>query len=323
MIRFAHWWFLLLIPVAIYLFLAAKKKRGLKFSSVALLKQARNKKTIKHKIGKIFVLCGIVLSLVALARPQTAIIFDLLKRQGIDIVVLLDVSGSMQSVDFEPNRLEVARKTIDDFISRRPNDRISLVVFAGTAYTRVPLTLDKNIVRESLAGVTLESVNEDGTAIGMAVSVGINRLKKSAAPSRIMILITDGDNNAGAIDPLTASVLARDLGIRIYTIGVGSDTMIIPVQTFMGQTQYMQYPGGFDEKLLENIAEGTGGQYFRAADSQALPRIFQTIDQLEKTEFEDDNFKEYNELAFPLIAAALILLAAGIFLDKYYFIQIP
>lgn len=322
MIRFANWWFLLLIPIVIYLFWVVKKKRGLRFSSVRLLRQAGSGKTIKHKIGKSLVFCGVVLSITALARPQTTIRTDLIKRQGIDIAVLLDVSGSMESVDFEPNRLEIARKTIDNFIIQRTNDRISLVVFAGTAYTRVPLTLDHNIVRESLAGVTLASVNEDGTAVGMAVSVGLNRLKKSDAPSRIMILITDGDNNAGAIDPVTASNLARDLGIRIYTVGVGSDTLILPVQGY-GQTFYRQYPGGFDEALLEQIADTTGGQYFRAMDSEALPQIFDTINQLEKTEFNDDNFKEYNELAFPFIAAALVLLLAGIILDKYYFVQIP
>jgi len=323
MIRFANWWFLLLIPVVIYLFIAAKKKRGLKFSSVKLFKQAGSVKTVKHKIGKVLILCGVVLSLAALARPQTSIVFDIFNRQGVDIAVLLDVSGSMQSVDFEPNRMEAARKTVDDFIAQRQSDRISLIVFAGTAHTRIPLTLDNNIVRESLASVSTDSVNVDGTAIGMAISVGINRLKKSDAPSRIMILITDGDNNAGEIDPLTAADLARDLGIRIYTIGVGTDMMILPVQDFWGQTQYQQYPGGFDEALLERIAETTGAQYFRAADPKTLQNVFDIINRLEKTEFTDDNFREYTELAFPLIAAALVLLAAGIVLDKYYFIQIP
>jgi len=322
MIRFAHWWFLLFIPVIIYLFIFVKKNRGLKFSSVKLLRKAGGGKTVKHIIGKIFVLLGVILLIAALARPQTAVKTDFIERQGIDIAVLLDVSGSMQSVDFEPNRLEVARETIDNFISRRTNDRISLIVFAGTAYTRVPLTLDHNIVRESLSGVTLASVGEDGTAIGMAVSVGLNRLKKSDAPSRIMILITDGDNNAGAIDPVTASNLAKDLGIRIYTIGVGTDTLILPVQGFWG-TQYQQYPGGFDEALLEQIAETTGGQYFKAVDPQALSKIFDTIDSLEKTGFSDDNFKEYNELAFYFIPAALVLLFIGIVLDKFYFVQIP
>lgn len=322
MIQFANWWFLLLIPVVIYLFLTAKKKQGLQFSSVKLLKSADNRKTIKHKIGKILILCGIILSLAALARPQTTIRTDLIQQQGIDIAMLLDVSGSMQSVDFEPNRLEVARGTIDDFIAGRTGDRISLVIFAGTAHTRIPLTLDRNIVRESLANVTTESVNQDGTAIGMAISVGLNRLSRSDAASRIMILVTDGDNNAGTIDPVTASNLAAESGIRIYTIGIGSDTLILPVEAF-GQTQYRQYQGGFNEDLLKQIAETTGGQYFRALDAKALAQIFDTIDQLEKTEFDDDNFKEYNELAFPLIAMALVLLAAGIIFDRYYFLQIP
>ena len=323
MIRFANWWFLFLIPVVIYLFIAVKKKRGLKFSSVKLFKQAGTVKTVKHKIGKALIICGVVFALTALARPQTSIIFDIFNRQGVDIAVLLDVSGSMQSVDFEPTRMEAARKTVDDFIAQRVNDRISLIVFAGTAHTRIPLTLDNNIVRESLAAVSTESVNVDGTAIGMAISVGINRLKKSGAPSRIMILITDGDNNAGEIDPLTAANLARDLGIRIYTIGVGTDTLILPAQDFWGQTIYQQYPGGFDEALLERIADVTGAQYFRAADPKTLENVFDIINRLEKTEFNDDSFREYTELAFPLIAAALVLLAAGIIFDKYYFIQIP
>ena len=322
MIRFANWWFLLLIPVVIYLFLAVKKKRGLQFSSVKLLQSAGNRKTIKHKIGKILILCGMILLITALARPQTTIRTNLIKQQGIDIAMLLDVSGSMQSVDFEPNRLEVARETIDDFIAGRTGDRVSLIIFAGTAHTRIPLTLDHNIVRESLKGVTTESVYQDGTAIGMAVSVGLNRLEKSDAASRIMILVTDGDNNAGTIDPVTASNLARELGIRIYTIGIGSDTLILPVDVF-GQTQYQQYQGGFNEDLLKQIAETTGGQYFRAMDSKAMAKIFDTIDELEKTEFDDDNFKEYNELAFLLVALALVLLVAGIILDRYYFLQIP
>jgi Ca-activated chloride channel family protein len=257
-----------------------------------------------------------------MARPQSTVKIDYILQRGIDIAMILDVSGTMQSVDFEPTRMEVARKTTDSFISQRISDRVSLIIFAGTAYTRVPLTLDHNIVRESLAQVTTESVNTDGTAIGMAISVGINRLEKSDAASRIIVLLTDGDNNMGAIDPLTASRLAQDLGIRIYTIGVGSDTMVFPVQIF-GMTQYQRYPGGFNEELLKQIAENTGGQYFRAMDPKALSQIFETINRLEKTEFNNENFTEYNELAFPIIKAALALLMAGIILDKFYFIQIP
>ena len=323
MIRFASWQFLILIPAAAYLFLYAGKKRGLKFSSVKLLRRAGDPRAFRHKIGKFLTAAGVMLMIAALARPQSAIGAGPLKRRGVDIAVLLDVSGSMQSVDFEPNRLEVARKTIDSFIAERRGDRISLIVFAGEAFTRVPLTLDHNVVRESLAAVSLESVNQDGTAIGMAVSVGLNRLKKSEAASKLMILITDGDNNAGAIDPTTAAELAAELGIRVYTIGVGTDRLILPVQTIFGQTQYQQYDGGFDEELLKKIADTTGGRYYRATDPKTLSQIFETINTLEKTEFDDDNFTEYDELAFPIIKAALVLLVAGVFFDKFYFVQIP
>ena len=321
--RFANGWFLLLIPAFFYLFWATRKKRGLAFSSIRLLQRTGRTSTIKHKIGKALVLCGVVLTATALARPQTTEITDFIQQQGIDIAMLLDVSGSMQSVDFEPNRLEVARKTIDDFIAERVSDRISLVIFAGSAYTRIPLTLDHEVLRASLAEVSIASVNLDGTAIGMAISVGLNRLKKSDAASRVMILATDGENNAGAIDPVTASNLARELGIRIYTIGIGSDTMILPTQNIFGQTQYLQYEGGFDEALLKRIAETTGGQYFRAMDAKALEQVFDTINALEKTEFNEDNYREYHELAFPFIMAALLLLSAGVILDKYHYVQIP
>ena len=322
MIRFANWWFLLLIPPVLALFLLGKSRKGLPFSSVTLLRTSTGKKTIKHLIGKSLVAGGLILALVAMARPQSLERTERIQREGIDIVLVLDVSGSMQSVDFQPNRLEAARQTIDDFILGRTNDRVSLVIFAGTAFTRIPLTLDHQVVRESLASVGTASVSQDGTAIGMAISVGLNRLKKSSAPSQIMILVTDGDNNAGDIDPLTASYLAKELGIKIYSIGVGSDALILPVQTPFG-TQYRQYEGGFDEALLGQIAELTGGQYFRATDAGALDRIFATIDALERSAFEDQSFREYRELAYPLLMAALLLLTACVILDKYLFVQIP
>ncbi|SHJ81537.1 VWA domain-containing protein [Paramaledivibacter caminithermalis] len=322
MIRFANWYFLILVPLIIYIFMIRKKKSALKFSSVKLLKGLGLKKTAKHRIGKYFIALGLITAIIALARPQLTQESSFINQNGIDIAMVLDVSGSMESVDFEPNRLEVARKTIEDFIKERTNDRISLIIFAGTAYTRVPLTLDHNIVRESLEGITSRSVNEEGTAIGMAISVGLNRLKKSEAASKIMILVTDGDNNAGAINPDTASELAKELGVRIYTIGVGTDKTIIPVQSF-GKTLYKQYEGGLNEKLLKEIAETTNGQYYRARDSKALSQIFSNINQLEKTKFEQDNFKQYTELAFSLIKVALVLLLVGIFLDRFYFVQIP
>lgn len=257
-----------------------------------------------------------------MARPQLPKGNSPVFEQGIDIALALDVSGSMQSVDFTPNRLEVARKTIQDFVEERPNDRISLIAFAGTAYTRVPLTLDHNVVSESLRDISFDSVNEDGTAIGMAISVGLNRLKKSNSSSKIIILVTDGSNNAGSINPETASDLAKDYGIKIYPIGVGSDKTLIPYEVF-GQTTYRQVDGDLNEELLNRIAEKTNGKYFRAKDSGALSQVFEDINKLEKTEFEKDDFKQYIELAFILIIIALALLVIGIFLDRYYFIQIP
>jgi Ca-activated chloride channel family protein len=292
------------------------------FSSVKLMRRAGSGRTVKHWIGKSLVALGVVMSLTAMARPQTTERLGFVPQQGIDIAMVLDVSGSMQSVDFSPNRLEVARKTVDDFISGRGGDRISLIIFAGTAYTRIPLTLDHDVLRESLAGITHASVNEDGTAIGMAISVGLNRLRKSTAASKVMILVTDGDNNAGAIDPVTASKLAQESGVKIYTIGIGSDTMILPVESF-GRIQYRQFAGGFDEDLLRGIADITGGQYFRALDAKALEKVFDTIDQLERSEFEDEYFRIYHEWAFPFIQAALALLLAGIVLDRFYYVQIP
>ena len=322
MIRFLNWYFLLLIPAVIYLFLIRRKKSALKFSSVKILENGGMKKTIKHRIGKFVITAAVVLLIIALARPQVLEGNLPVHEKGIDIAVVLDVSGSMQSVDFEPNRLAVALETIDKFVQQRPQDRISLIIFAGTAYTKIPLTLDHNIIRESLKEVSTESVNEDGTAIGMAISVGINRLKKSDAVSKIMLLVTDGDNNAGAISPEAASELAKELGIKIYTIGVGTDKTIIPVKVF-GQTRYQQMEGGLNEELLQAIADTTEGQYYRAKDSKTLDAIFNNINRLEKTEFEQDHFRQYTDFAFIFIKIGLAMLLAGIFLDRYYFVQIP
>jgi len=324
MIRFANWYFLFLIPLIIFVFWDLQKKRrsALKFSSVKLLINSGMKKTIKHKIGKFIITLSLIILVTALARPQLVGDAVPLGQKGIDIALVLDVSGSMLSVDFEPNRLEVAKDTIINFVEERRQDRIALVIFAGTAYTRIPLTIDHNMIRESVKEVSTGSVNQDGTAIGMAIAVGINRLKNSEAKSKVIILVTDGDNNAGAINPETAAKMAKELGIKIYTIGVGTDKTIIPIQT-LGRTIYQQYEGGLNEELLQNIADTTGGQYYRATDSKALSRIFDNINELEKTEFEQDYFVDYKELAYYLIKFGLILLFLGLFLDRYYFIRIP
>lgn len=322
MIRFVNWYFLLLIPIIPLIFFPPKKKPALNYSSVKMLQASGMKKTIRHLSGKILLCLSLTLLIIAMARPQRMDEDAPVSGRGIDIAMVLDVSGSMQSVDFKPNRLSVAVDTIESFVNERSQDRIAFIIFAGTAYTRIPLTLDHDIIRQSLDEVGTESVNEDGTAIGMAISVGLNRLKKSDAASRIMVLVTDGDNNAGAINPATASELAKDMGVKIYTIGVGTDQTIIPVQVF-GRTVYQQAEGGLNEELLQEIAQTTGGRYYRAKDADALNQIFDQINQLEKSEFNQDNFRQYTELAFDLIKAALVLLLLGIFLDRYYFVQIP
>ena len=320
--RLASWYFLILIPFILLVFLRKNKKATLKFSSIKLLKNSGMKKAWRHKVGIYLILFSFILMDIALARPQLPVKAAPVKQEGIDIAMILDISGSMQSVDFKPNRLEVARSTMADFIKERPSDKLSFIIFAGTAYTRVPLTLDHDILTESLQKVTSESVDEDGTAIGMALSVGMNRLKKSDAASKVMILVTDGDNNAGTINPNTAADMAKDLGIKIYTIGVGTDKTIMPVQVF-GQTQYQQVEGGLNEDLLKSIADTTGGQYYRARDAKAMSGIFSDINQLEKTEYTKDNRQQYTELAFLLIKGSLLLLLAGIFFDRYYFVRIP
>ena len=322
MFRFLHWYWLLLIPVIIYIFFKTQGQGQLKFSSLQLFEDAGIKKTYKHKIGKYLILIGLILLVVALARPQSGERLKNVKKEGLDIVLTLDVSESMRSVDFDPNRLEVAKKVANNFITKRPTDRLGLVIFSGAAYTRIPLTLDHNILESSLEKITTNDVNQEGTAIGMGISIAVNRLKKSDAESKVIILLTDGENNAGQINPSTAAGLAKEMDIKVYTIGVGSNETILPVEV-MGQTRYRKYEGGLDEKLLTDIAQQTGGKYFRAKDKDALQEIFNKINKLEKTEFKDNNYFQYHELAYGFIKAALLFILVGIFLDRYLFLKIP
>ena len=322
MFRFLHWYWLLLIPVVSYLILSGKNKGKLKFSSVQLIKQSGASGTIKHKIGKFVLLLGISLLLIGLARPQSGAEQRNVQQSGVDIVLALDASDSMKSVDFEPNRLEVAKEVITKFIDGRPHDRLGLVAFSGTAFTKLPLTLDHRMVRRSLQKLTADDISKEGTAIGMGVSVAVNRLKKSEAESKVIILVTDGENNVGQVNPETAARLAKKMGIKVYTIGIGSSKTIIP-RKVQGETRYQRVKGGLNEELLTEIAETTGGEYFRAREEESLSDIFDQIDKLETTEFEASNYFEYKELAFRFIKAGLLLLVVGIVLDRYLFIKIP
>ena len=249
-------------------------------------------------------------ALVALARPVKHSGKQEFHSEGRDLMLCLDLSGSMQAQDFQPNRFEAARRVALDFIAKRPDDRLGLVVFAGEAYTQCPLTLDHAMLASLVEDLELGTL-EDGTAVGLALATGVNRLKESGAKSRVLILLTDGVNNRG-LDPRTALDLARTLGVKVYTVGVGKDGMApIPVQTPFGPVvQQMQVE--IDEELLREVARTTGGRYFRARDGQELGEIYAVIDRLETSEITVKEFRLVDERWFPFLAAALGLLLASL-----------
>lgn len=319
---FAHPYFLLSIPFVLISYFIKIKKPTIQYASIDILKKAGMKRTYKHLASDLFISLALISLVIALARPQTSETIMPMREEGIDIVMVLDVSNSMDSIDIKPSRLAIAKDNITSFIENRYNDRIGLVIFSGTAYTRIPPTLDHHVVLDSLSNVTTDSVSEDGTAIGMAISVGINRLKKSQAASKVIVLVTDGENNAGDISPETAADLATELGVKIYCIGIGTDTTIIPYVSF-GQVHYQTYDTGINEPLLTSIAERTQGHYYRAVSFDELEEVFTEINDLEKTEFDRSEFKLYEEWAFPFIIIGLCLLFVGLLFKRFIFIQIP
>jgi Ca-activated chloride channel family protein len=245
--------------------------------------------------------------IVALARPQTAAQGENIYTEGIDIVLLLDLSGSMLAEDLQPNRIEAARDVAQTFVDARKQDRIGLVVFAGQAFTQCPMTTDyrvlKNLIRQVKQGLV-----EDGTAIGMAIAQGVNRLKESTSKSKVIILLTDGVNNRGEIDPLTAAQIAQTFGIRIYTVGVGTQGEApYPVMTPFGK-RYQNVPVDVDEKTLQQIAIMTSGQYFRATNNRSLRQIYADIDQMEKTRIEVKSYRSYTEMFYGWVIIGLTAL---------------
>ena len=258
---------------------------------------------------------ALVLIIIALARPQKVSQEKEVSTEGIDIMLALDISTSMLAEDFKPkNRIEAAKVVATEFIQGRTSDQIGLVVFAGQSFTQCPLTLDYNLLEQLLSKVKVELVTggtiEDGTAIGMAIANGVNRLRNSKAKSRVLILLTDGQNNRGEIDPLTAAAAAKALGIRIYTIGVGTRGYApYPMRDPWGNVVYQQMAVDIDETLLGKIADQTGGQYFRATDEQALRRVYQEIDRLEKSKIRVHQYRQREELF-----AKYLLLAFGLLL---------
>ena len=266
-------WLLAVIPVLVFWYVLKNRKQTaqLSVSSVQGFKKTSVWTTIKHLLFGLRII-AVILIVCALARPQTVEVSSKTKTtRGVDIVMAIDVSASMLAKDLKPNRLEALKNVAADFIKGRPNDRIGLVEYAGESYTKTPITSDKSIVLQSLKGIKYNTIITGGTAIGMGLATAVNRIKDSRAKSKIIILLTDGVNNAGFIDPQTASELALEYGIKTYTIGLGTNGMALsPVALNNGVFQYGRVQVEIDEELLKEIAEVTGGKYFRATDNRKL-----------------------------------------------------
>jgi len=299
------------VPCLVFWYVLKHKKQTAQLSISSTQGFQRNTvwSTLKHSLF-ISRMAAIVLVVLALARPQTVDVSSKTKTtRGIDIVMAIDVSASMLAKDLKPNRLEALKNVAADFIKGRPNDRIGLVEYAGESYTKTPITSDKSIVLQSLRDINYNTVITGGTAIGMGLATAVNRIKDSKAKSKIIILLTDGVNNAGFIDPQTASELAVEYGIKTYTIGLGTNGMALsPIAIRNGVFQYGKIQVEIDEELLKEIAEVTSGKYFRATNNRKLKEIYKEIDKLEKTEVEEFKFYNYEEKFRPLIWFALGLL---------------
>jgi Ca-activated chloride channel family protein len=318
-------WFLLVIPAMIFwhYFKGRKREPGINYSYLKFLDGISSNWKEKLKDIPIFLrAAALAFMIIALARPQTFSSGENIYAEGIDISLVLDISGSMLAEDLRPNRLESAKNVIDKFIEGRVSDRIGLVVFSRYAFTQCPLTVDYNVLRNLLSEIKSGMI-EDGTAIGNALANGTNRLKDSEAKSKIIILLTDGVNNAGEVDPLTAVEIAKNYGIRIYTIGVGTrGEAPYPVQTPFG-IRYQMVPVEIDEALLKNIAESTGGQYFRATDNRTLNDIYNKIDKLEKTKVEVTSYQSAAELYYGWLKIGLLLILLELILSKTIFRRLP
>lgn len=253
--------------------------------------------------------------ILALARPQISLKEEQVDAEAIDIMLVLDLSSSMLARDFNPDRLEVSKEVGIDFVNKRPHDRIGLVVFASEAFTQCPLTTDHAVLNDFLQKLEC-GLLDDGTAIGMGLATGINRLKESTTKSKIMILLTDGVNNAGYVQPETAAQLAKDLNVKIYAIGIGStrDALAPVSRRSNGEYIFGLTPVEIDEELLNNMAQTTGGRYFRAVNRESLEKIYAEIDQLEKTKIEVTSFKKYAEAFFPFALLAIMGLIVEILL---------
>lgn len=312
---------LLLIPViAWYIIEMHKSDASMLISDTTTLdKQPRSLRLYMLHIPFALRVSAVVLLSIALARPQLSNRWHKESTEGIDIMMALDISGTMQAEDLRPNRLEAAKEKATEFINNRPNDNIGLVVFAGESFCQCPLTTDHAVLINLFRSVKFGMI-DDGTAIGLGLANAVNRMKDSPTKSKVIILLTDGSNNRGDIDPLTAAQIAQTYGIRVYAIGVGSkEPARIPYQTPLG-VQYTTIENQFDEGTLQRIAHATGGEYFRATNNNSLQSIYQQIDQMEKTKIRVREYSKRSEMFMPFLLAALACLLLEIIL-RYFVLR--
>ncbi|MDX9701645.1 MAG: VWA domain-containing protein [Candidatus Auribacterota bacterium] len=327
-------WFLLIlltIPVIIHFYRKRTFTTSIKFSDISNLKKL--KPSIMFRMRYILIilrLAAIFLLVLGLARPQKGVENSKITTEGIDIMLAIDVSGSMRAMDFTINnkrtdRLEVVKQVVHDFITRRVNDRIGMIVFARYAYTQCPLTLDYGVLLQFLDKVQIvDRQEEDGTAIGSAIAQSVKRLKDTESKSKVLILLTDGMNNIYDIDPQTATEIAKTLGVKIYTVGVGTHGEVpYPMTDMLGRQVLRPVRIDIDENSLKEIASNTGGMYFRATDTRSLEKIYEQIDKLEKTETKSNIYMEYNEAFAYFVLPALGFLLLEIVLANTRFRKIP
>ncbi len=314
-LNFAHplyFGLLLLIPFMIWWQYRKKKNDNpsIRLTTISGIKEVKPTWRVQLRPAMFWLrVLSLIFLIIALARPQSSSTSESIDSEGIDIVISLDVSGSMLAEDLKPNRIQAAKDVAIEFVEGRPTDRMGLVIFAGESFTQVPITIDHNVLKEQISKIK-SGVLVDGTAIGMGLATGVDRLRASKAKSRVLILLTDGVNNTGLIDPSTALEIAKRYKVRVYTIGIGSEGQApYPVQTPFG-TQKQMMPVQIDEVLLQKIAKETGGKYYRATSNKSLKSIYSEIDELEKTKIEVSSYKHYAELFFPFAFMAILLLLA-------------
>lgn len=313
------------IPVLLYWYLNKynRQQGTVKVSSLMVYRQSNSWKSTFRHAPFILRLLAVSCIIIAMARPQTRNDEELKNGQGIDIVLCLDVSGSMLAQDFLPDRLEASKQMAAAFVDMRPTDRIGVVIFSGESFTLVPLTTDKAVLKTQIFNIQ-RGLLEDGTAIGDGLGVSVDRLKGVKTKSKVIILLTDGEDQGGRIDPLAGKELAKAYGVRVYTIGVGSEGYApVPVPGEGGTVTTRQQKVNIDEKLLRMIATETGGLYYRARDNESLKRIYTEIDKLEKSRIEVTSLKRYTERFFPFAFAAAVLMLLEIFLRYTLFRKFP